>query len=104
MKLYSVLFASILGALSLSGCISYGLRPAVVMTLTRDQETPKGALVYVDEQYLGTLSYVAARGVKLPEGEHRVTVEKAGYFPFDTIVVSDRDPIKLDVKLERLPD
>jgi len=87
-----------------TACATQGLRAAVTMHLERHEGTPRDALVYVDEQYIGTLSYVAARGVRLPEGEHRVTVEKAGYFPYDVIVVSDREPIYLDVRLERLPD
>jgi hypothetical protein len=74
------------------------------MTMKRDPATPKSALVYIDEQYIGTLAYIGKRGIKLPEGEHRVTVEKAGYFPYDQLVVSDREPIHLDVKLVKIPD
>jgi hypothetical protein len=96
--------AVILTGALLLGCATQGLRPAVTMHVERHEDTPKGALVYVDEQYIGTLGQVAARGVRLPEGEHRVTVEKTGYFPFDTIVVSDREPIQLDVRLVRLPE
>lgn len=87
-----------------TACATQGLRPAVTLHVQRHEEAPRSALVYVDEQYIGTLSYVAARGVRLPEGEHRVTVEKAGYFPYDVIVVSDREPIHLEVKLVRLPE
>lgn len=72
--------------------------------MARGPETPKSALVYIDEQYIGTLAYIGARGIRLPEGEHRITVEKAGYFPFDALVVSDREPIHLDVRLQRIPD
>ncbi len=101
---WAALLCLFVGATSLPGCHTYGMRPAVTMTMKRDATTPKSALVYIDEQYIGTLSYVGARGIRLPEGEHRITVEKVGYFPYDTIVVSDREPIHLDVKLVKIPD
>ena len=47
---------------------------------------------------------VAARGVRLPVGEHRITVQKEGYFPWDKLVVADRQPIVLDVTLVAVPD
>lgn len=81
-----------------------GLRAAVNMKVEIAPGTPKRALVYIDEQFIGTLDYVAARGVRLPEGEHRITVEKNGYFPYDVIVVSNRKPIHLTVKMLKLPD
>lgn len=81
-----------------------GLRPAVDMKFEMAPGTPKSALVYIDEQFIATLGYVASRGVRLPEGQHRITVEKNGYFPYDVIVVSDRKPIRLTVKMLKLPD
>jgi hypothetical protein len=80
------------------------LRPAVSLRLAVDPATPADASVSIDEQFIGVLGYVAARGVRLPEGEHRISVEREGYFPWDALVVSDRKPIYLRVKLERLPD
>ncbi|MEO7329003.1 MAG: PEGA domain-containing protein [Minicystis sp.] len=64
------------------------------------------ASVTVDDQYLGALAYVAAHGVALPPGKHRVTVEKIGYFPWDRLLnVNEGDPpISLDVTLTRVPD
>jgi hypothetical protein len=90
--------------LSLPACATMGLRSAVDLTVQVDPEAPGGALVYVDEHYVGTLSAVVARGLRLPEGEHRITVEKTGYFPYDQIVVSDVDPIHLKVELLELPE
>lgn len=81
-----------------------GLRSAVSMKVERDPDTPKDALVYIDEQYIGTLAYVASRGVRVPEGEHRISVEKNGFHPYDVIVVSDREPLFLHVSLLRLPE
>ncbi|HSC86324.1 MAG TPA: PEGA domain-containing protein [Polyangiaceae bacterium] len=97
-------WAILLGSALLFGCATMGMRSAVSMKVTRDPKAPRDALVYIDEQYIGTLGFVAQRGVRVPEGEHRVTVEKTGYYPFDAIVVSDRDNILLDVKMLALPD
>jgi hypothetical protein len=104
MKRSALVFVVLLACLGASGCVSYGLRPAVSMKVEFAPDAPKSALVYIDEQYIGTLAYVAKRGVRLPEGEHRITVEKAGYFPYDALVVSDREPIHLRVSLQKIPD
>jgi hypothetical protein len=80
-------------------------RAAVTLTLVRTKATAPGdANVYIDEELIGPLAYVAARGVRLPEGEHRITIQRTGYFPWDRIVVSDRDAIRLDVQLRKIPD
>jgi hypothetical protein len=62
------------------------------------------AQVTVDDIPLGALGYVAAHGVALPPGKHRVTVERAGYFPWDAVVEAQDEPIQLDVKLVPVPD
>jgi len=77
---------------------------AVTLKMKRSPETPKNASVSIDENYIGPLSIVASHGVRLPVGTHRITVEKDGYFPFDALVKADRDDIRLDVKLEPIPD
>jgi hypothetical protein len=79
-------------------------RAAVSMKLDMSDSTPPDASVIIDEQFVGLLGYVAAHGVRLPEGEHRITVEREGYFPWDRIVVSDREPIRLQVTLWPIPD
>lgn len=79
-------------------------RAAVRLSVARAVDTPRDATVYIDEQFVGFLGVVAARGVKLPEGEHRITVEKVGYFSWDRLVVSDRQPISLRVELRRIPE
>lgn len=83
---------------------SCGPTPAVSLKVARTQRTPPDASVKIDEQFIGLLGYVSAKGVRLPEGEHRITVEREGYFPWDRIVVSDRKPIRLEVDLIPLPD
>ena len=79
-------------------------RAAVSLRVIRDRRTPKDAGVWIDEEFIGPLTYVAAYGVRLPVGEHRITVQKSGYFPWDRVVVADREPISLNVVLEPIPD
>lgn len=86
--------------LLLVGCV----RSAVSLNIEPEPGTPADASVIINEEFVGLLGFVAARGVRLPEGEHRITVEREGYFPWDTIVVSDRKPIHLRVRLRRIPD
>ena len=93
-------------AIVLAACPGCGppLRAAVSMSMAYKKPTPGDASVSIDEQYIGPLGYVAAHGVRLPEGEHRISVTKAGYFPWDRLVTAGRDPIKLEIALEPIPD
>ena len=79
-------------------------RAAVHLSVARAAATPRDASVYIDEEFVGYLGVVAARGVRLPEGDHRISVEKVGYFPWDRLVVSDRQPLHLTVELRKIPD
>lgn len=94
--------AAILIAL-VSGC-GPALTPAVSLKIQRSPETPRDASVMIDEEYIGPLGIVAARGVRVPIGEHRISIEKTGYFPYDQLIVSDREDILLKVELEPIPD
>jgi len=94
----------LLGCLGLALASCQAHRAAVPLTVERTTQTPRDASVYIDEQFVGLLGVVAARGVRLPEGEHRISVEKVGYFPWDRQVVSDRQPIHLKVELRPIPD
>jgi len=62
------------------------------------------ASVTIDDQDVGTVRHVAKHGVALPQGRHRLTVEKQGYFPFDRLVDASGAPVTVDVKLEPIPD
>ncbi len=64
------------------------------------------ALVTIDDQPLGTVKYVGKRGVALPPGVHRLTVEKHGYFPFDLLVEAKEGegPVVVEVEMEPIPD
>lgn len=62
--------------------------------------------VTIDDEHIGELAFVKARGVALPVGTHRVTVERSGYFPWDRLVTArDGDPpIVLQVDMVPIPD
>ena len=86
----------------LPACISAAPRT----TSLRVAGAPLDATVTIDDRYLGAFAYVVKRGVALPPGKHRITVEKTGFFPWDRLVeVHEGDPlIRLDVALVRIPD
>ncbi|MBX3181728.1 MAG: PEGA domain-containing protein [Polyangiaceae bacterium] len=88
----------------LCGCGPGAGRAAVSMRITGPADTPRDASVFIDEEYVGPLGFVAARGVRLPVGEHRITVQKDGYFPWDAWVEADRQPVQLRVELIPIPD
>jgi hypothetical protein len=91
--------------LSLTSCQVLGREPQTApLSLERGAKSPRDAAVTIDEEYIGPLGYVAARGVKLPAGKHRITIEKPGYFPWDRLVEAGTDPIHFDVELEPIPD
>ncbi len=103
----AIVAALLLGAVLVLSLVS-GCEPGpgrfVSLKLVKPKAAPRDASVMIDEEYVAPLGVVAARGVKLPYGEHRITVEKEGYFPWDRLVFSDREDIKLDVELVPIPD
>jgi hypothetical protein len=72
----------------------------------RMQGTPADAVVTIDDEAVGTLELVQARGVALPVGVHRLTVKAQGYFPWDREIHADESQslIRLDVALMPVPD
>jgi len=70
----------------------------------RVQGNVPDAQVTIDDIPIGALGYVAAHGVALPPGKHRVTVERVGYFPWDAVLTAEDEPIHLQVKLVPIPD
>lgn len=91
-----------LTTLESAGCVA---RTPETVSLRISGEVPDAA-VTVDDQYMGALAYVQRRGVALPVGTHRVTVERPGYFPWDRLVEarSGGGPILLKVELVKVPD
>lgn len=66
---------------------------------------PDEALVTVDDQYVGKLGRLKRFGVKVPAGEHRLTIEANGHFPHDQLVtVPGRGETKVDIVLEPVPE
>jgi hypothetical protein len=84
-----------------------GPGPGAAKTVSlRMTGSPPDARVTVDDQIVGSLDMVQARGVALPPGQHRVSVEAPGYFPYDTIVEAKEGEklVKIEAKLVRIPD
>ena len=79
---------------------------AKATTSLRMTGSPADARVVVDDQIVGTLDMVQARGVAMPPGNHRVSVEHEGFFPFDTIVEAKEGEkvVHLEAKLVPIPD
>jgi hypothetical protein len=77
--------------------------PTVSLRMTG---TPADAVVMIDDQTIGTLDYVTARGVAMPLGTHRITVQAPGYFPWDREVEAKEGqaPVRLAIALVRVPD
>ena len=66
-------------ALALLGLAACGAQTPEPKTVSlRMTGAPPEARVTIDDQIVGPLSFVAARGVALPPGSHRVTVEAPG--------------------------
>jgi hypothetical protein len=66
--------------------------------------SPPDASVTIDDEFVGPLNVVMVRGVALPKGTHRVTVEAQGYLPFDKAIEAKDQPVQLDVQLVPIPD
>jgi hypothetical protein len=105
MKTSRYLSALVLGlALSCASCQIFAPPGRTVSLRMRGERAFAEAQVTIDDQLVGPLGYVSARGVALPPGRHRITVEKAGYFPWDTMVEATEQPIQLNVVLVPIPD
>jgi hypothetical protein len=93
-------------AFSLLGACTPPQSPAQPTISLRVRGTPASATVIIDEEALGTLDFVAAHGVALPPGKHRITVHASGYFPWDHEVEAKlgAGPIRLQVALIPIPD
>jgi hypothetical protein len=67
---------------------------------------PPNASVTVDDTFVGSLDVVSKRGVALPPGTHRVSVEAPGHLPWDKVIEAKEGegPVNLDVKLVPIPD
>jgi len=93
-------------ALLVSACTFGFPHSARPTTSLRLHGTPADAVVTVDEERVGPLAVVAARGVALRQGTHQVTVVAPGFFPWDRLVEakSDLEKVDLDVQLVPVPE
>ncbi len=93
-----------LAVVGLSACAGGQEGPRTVSL--RMQGKPETATVTIDDQWLGPLARITRYGVALPPGQHRITVEAPGFFPWDRLVeVKDGDPpVKFDVALVPVPE
>jgi hypothetical protein len=80
--------------------------PSAETVSFRLRGTPGDANVTIDDIQLGSVEYVATRGVALPKGVHHLIVVAPGYFPFDKELDAKAagQPIVVVVKLEPIPD
>ncbi|MBI4706295.1 MAG: hypothetical protein HY744_34800, partial [Deltaproteobacteria bacterium] len=76
----------------------------VPTTALRLRGSAADALVTIDDRYVGKLGEVGRRGVALPRGEHRISVEKVGCFPWDRLVNVGEAPVELEVELTPVPE
>jgi hypothetical protein len=92
-------------ALALAAC-GPAVAPRTTSLRLAPAVTPPNASVTIDDQFVGTLDVVAARGVAMPPGVHHITIEAPGYLPWDkAIEVKEGDPpVRLEVKLVAVPD
>jgi hypothetical protein len=65
---------------------------------------PARATVTIDDEYVGPLDVVSARGVALPVGLHRISVESPGFLPWDKMVEARDQTVRLEVQLVPIPD
>ena len=98
---------AIICSLHLFACAGSNLPGKTVSLHMRGTGTPY-ATVTIDDQLIGPLASVRQRGVALPPGQHTVTVENPGFFPWDRVIVApdnaNAQPIFLDVQLQKIPD
>ena len=95
-----------LAAVMIAVACSPAKPPTTSLRLAPAEDAPKNAKVTVDDQPIGSLAFVTKRGVALPPGKHRLTIEADGYLPWDGEVDAGENGglIKLDVKLVKRPD
>jgi hypothetical protein len=100
LALGAIALASVLTASSaaVSGCAS---QRTVVLKL---HGAEADALVTINDRYVDRLETLSRRGIALPPGTYRVTVEKVGFFPWDELVEIDEQPVERQVELTRIPD
>lgn len=65
---------------------------------------PPDVEILVDDRYLGQADRWRGGVVRLPEGPHRITLRKAGFYPWYGQVVAGEDAVTLTVRLVAEPN
>jgi hypothetical protein len=92
-------------ALAAAGCGNVIVGSARAQTVAlRFRGTPTTATVTIDDQRVGSLALVAARGIRVLPGRHRISVEAAGYLPFDAAIDANAEVVPVEVTLVPVPD
>ena len=98
-------FASLALSLGAAACANVIVGSPTSQTVPlRLRGSPPDATVTVDDQRVGPLAVVQARGMRVLLGRHRVSVEAAGYLPFDAVVEAKDAIVALEVKLVAIPE
>jgi hypothetical protein len=97
------LVSAFVATVLLAGCGPRPLPEAPTVSL-RMLGGPPGATVTIDDQFVGSLDVVSARGVALPPGRHRLSVEAPGYLPYDKVLEAKDRPVLVEVQLVPVPD
>ena len=83
-------------------------RPAPERSTTLTIQTPEPDLdadVYIDGHYIGQVSALAERPIRLAPGVHRLEIRKPGRFPVQRTIRVERDgPPEIVVDAELLED
>ncbi len=93
-----------LTALAASACQILTRSPPEPTVSVRIKGNVPDAQVTIDDVPVGALAFVAARGVAVHRGTHRITVEKTGYFPWDSLIEAQSAPVLVQVNLVPIPD
>lgn len=88
----------------MQGCQPYYGATKVSVRLDKQSNAPGDALVLVDDVVIGNLATVSKRGMAVIPGRHRITVERAGYFPWDHAIDATEELIRLNVELVPIPE
>ena len=92
--------------LSLCALLSVGCGAQLETVSLKLSANVDDAEVTIDDEAVGSVARVEKRGVALPPGKHRISIEKTGYFPYDGEVLAkpgDKAVI-VEVTLEKVPD
>ncbi len=93
------------GGASAVGCTNVIIGTPTVRTVPlRFYGSPADAAVIIDDQRVGSLALVSARGVRVYAGRHRISVEAPGFLPFDEIVEAKDAVVAVQVTLVPIPD